>query len=362
MKIGIDASRAFLKNRTGIEEYSYQTIKNLRDELKGHQVVLYTREKQKVDFELPKKWRIKVVKFPRLWTQLGLSFEMLAHPVDTLFIPAHTVPIIHPKSTLVVVHGLEYEFCPDAYSWSDRLYMRLTIKKSCQWASKIIAVSENTKKDLMRLYKVPGEKVGVIYEGYDSHQNSESDGIVDDRLLMIDEKFLLFIGRIEQRKNIENSVKAFEILKEKYELPHKLVLAGKPGHGYESIRSQISNSKFQNDIVELGYISDEEKWELLKRADVFVFPTLYEGFGIPVLEAQSAGCPVVASNNSSIPEVALESAILVDPQNPEEIAESINLLISDKSAKNAIIGKGLENVKRFDWKKCSQEISLLLTK
>ena len=399
MKIGIDASRAFLKNRTGIEEYSYQTIMHLRDFLdddqarlastSGHlresrRVVLYIRKSHKsqvASHKWPENWKIKVVNFPRLWTQVGLSLEMLLHPVDVLFVPAHTVPIIHPEKTIVVVHGLEYEFCPDAYSWIDRFYMRLTIRKSCQWASGIVAVSENTKKDLVRLYKVPENKIKVIYEGYGGchSERSESDvrkmneveesgggiiaseikdGILTSRLgAPQDDKFLLFVGRIEQRKNIENIIKAFEILKEKYNISQKLVLAGRPGHGYEKIKSQILNLKSKKDIVELGYVSEDEKWELLKKADVFVFPTLYEGFGIPILEAQSVGTPVVASNNSSISEVALDSALLVDPKNSEEIAESVNLLISDKSAKNAIIAKGLENVKRFSWEKCAREVA-----
>ena len=157
MKVGIDASRAFLKDRTGIEEYSYQVLKHLTHEIKNDQVVLYLRKKQSADFELPKNWETKIIKFPYLWTQLGLALEMLFHPVDTLFIPAHTVPCIHPKNTVVTIHGLEYEFCPEAYSFLERIYMSCSIKNSCKWASSIIAVSENTKKDLMKLKNSPKE-------------------------------------------------------------------------------------------------------------------------------------------------------------------------------------------------------------
>lgn len=182
----------------------------------------------------------------------------------------------------------------------------------------------------------------------------------DDRLLMTDDKYFLFIGRIEERKNIGNIIKAFEILKEKYDISHKLVLAGKPGFGYEKIQNKIQETRYNNQIVLTGFISEEEKWELLKKAEAFVFPTLYEGFGIPALEAQSVGCPVVASNNSSIPEVVEGSALLVDPQDPKDIAESIYKLISDESLKNAIIAKGLENVKRFSWDKCANQITELI--
>ncbi len=193
------------------------------------------------------------------------------------------------------------------------------------------------------------------------------------------QKFLLFVGRIEERKNIANIIKAFEILKDKYNIPHGLVLAGKPGHNYENIKFQILNSKFKEEIQELGFVSEDEKWELLKKADVFIFPTLYEGFGIPILEAQSVGCPVVASNNSSILEVTschsgLDSessekgrahfdtcsALLIDPSNSIEIAEKIFAIFSNEEREKDLIEKGLENVKRFNWDKCAMEISVIL--
>ena len=162
MRIGIDGSRAFLEKRTGIEEYAYQVIKNLRDQLSCFEVCLYLRKNQTVDFEIPANWKIKVINWPFFWTQGGLSLEMLFHPIEALFIPAHTVPLIHPKKTVVTIHGLEYEFCPQAYSLWERIYMRVSIRKSCQWASRIISVSENTKKDLMKLYKVTEEKIEVV--------------------------------------------------------------------------------------------------------------------------------------------------------------------------------------------------------
>ena len=177
MTIGIDASRAFVKTKTGIEEYSYRVIKHLRDCLSdepsfakasaGKQVILYCNPAINIrpDFKLPASWKIKYLRAPIFWTQARLSLEMLFHPVDVLFVPAHTVPLIHPKNTVVTILGLEYEFCPKAYSLFERLYMRWSIRKSCQWAKRIVAVSENTKKDLVRLYKVPEEKVQVVHEG-----------------------------------------------------------------------------------------------------------------------------------------------------------------------------------------------------
>lgn len=351
MIIGIDASRAFVQNRTGIEEYSYQVIKSLMNELKEHQVVLYIRKNQKADFNLPDNWKIKTIKWPYLWTQVGLSLELLFHPVNTLFIPAHTVPFVRPKNTIVTVHGLEYEFCSKAYSFWERVYMRIVIKNSCKWSKKIIAVSKNTKKDLINLYKVPEEKIKVIYEGTNLNQNKS----IENK----DDSYLLFIGRLEERKNILGIVEAFEILKEKHKIPHKLVLAGNPGYGYDSIKLKVKSSKLKEEIVFKGFVGEEEKFKLLRKTEIFLFPSFYEGFGLPILEAQIAGVPVVTSNVSSMPEIADSSAILVDPNKPEEIAEAAFNLISDESLKNDIINKGFENVKRFSWEKCSEEISKL---
>lgn len=367
MLIGIDGSRAFLKDRTGIEEYSYRVIKNLADKLKKHEIILYIRKNQKIDFALPKNWKIKTIHFYYLWTQLGLSLEMLFYPVDVLFVPAHTVPIIHPKNTIVTIHGLEYEFCPNAYSFWEKIYMRCSIKKSCQWTSSIIAVSNNTKMDLMRLYNVDGKKIQVIYEGCNNNDkftisNFQSNPNLQNSNLEINSKFLLFIGRLEERKNIIGTIKAFEILKEQYKIPHKLFLAGKPGFGYEKIKNEIANVNCRKDIIELGFIDKNKKTELLEKADIFIFPSFYEGFGLPILEAQLSGVPVVTSGVSSIPEVANGSAILVDPNNSEDIADAVYKLISDENFRQEIIKKGQENVLRFSWEKCAKEIAQVLVK
>jgi glycosyltransferase involved in cell wall biosynthesis len=307
---------------------------------------------------------------------------MLFHPVDVLFVPAHTVPLLHPQKTIVTIHGLEYEFCPGAYSLLDRWYMRFSIRHSVRVASTVIAVSENTRRDLECLYCVPSKKIVVVSEGY-----STSDGITRNQKFVTrvnqaaEEKrvtgyqlpmttpYLLFLGRLEERKNVVRIIEAFGILKEKYKIPHRLVLAGKRGYGYGSIKYQISlsvrqagNIKYRDEVVELGYVSEEEKWELLKHADVFVFPSLYEGFGIPILEAQSVGAPVLTSNTSSLPEVGGEGAVFVDPWSAESIAEGIWRVLSDGVFRDGIIAKGSRNVERFSWERCAEEVAATFSK
>lgn len=154
----------------------------------------------------------------------------------------------------------------------------------------------------------------------------------------MESKYILYLGSNHKRKNINGLKKAFKILKEKYRIPHELVLAGVKNH-----------------------ISGDEKWQLLKNAEVFVFPSFYEGFGMPVLEAQAVGLPVVASKISSFPEILGDSALLIDPYKPEEIAETIYKIIKNPKLRNSLIKKSQENVKRFSWQKCAEETLKILT-
>jgi len=169
-------------------------------------------------------------------------------------------------------------------------------------------------------------------------------------------KYILYLGSDNPRKNIDGIIAAFGILKEKYKIPHKLILAGLRQEG----KSQ--------DIVFMSYVNEEEKWELLKNAEVFVYPSFYEGFGLSVLEAQKSGVPVVASNNSSFPEIlgdpsngGASSALLVNPENSSEISEAIYKILSDKYLSNELVRKGYENAKRFSWLKCAEETLRVIT-
>jgi len=364
MKIGIDASRAFIKDRTGIEEYSFQVINHLMDKITEQEVSLYIKGNQKKKLEclnMPSNWQVKVIKWPFLWTHIGLSMELLFHPVDILFIPAHIIPLIFPKKTVVTVHGLEYEFCPEAYSFWAKSYMRWAIRRSCRKASWIISVSENTKGDLIKLYNVPKDKIRVIYEGTaNKYQAPKSNIQKNTKFRVPNYKYIIFIGRLERRKNIAGIIEAFEILKEKYQIKHNLMLVGKPGHGYEDIKNKIYNSKFKSEIIETGFVDEEEKNKLLKSADLFLFPTFYEGFGLPILEAQNLEIPVVTSNVSSLPEISGDSALKVNPFDSHEIADAVLRILNDDELRKSLIERGKLNCRRFSWDGCASSIADLL--
>ncbi len=365
--IGLDGSRAFLKYRTGIEEYSYQVIRHLRDVLIEDKVRLYVRKKLRfrqgrlvfvypeIDFSLPDNWELRGIWAPRFWTQIGLSLEMFFRPVDTLFVPAHTLPLIGGKRNVVTVHGLEYEVSKESYGFWERLYMRYSIRYSCWEADAVIAVSENTKQDLMRLYRTPEERIRVVYEGYQDSEKFQIQNFKKEDKVHEIKPYLLFVGRLEERKNVYRIVEAFEILKERCQMPHQLVLVGKPGFGYSAIKIKMEKSKWKNEMQEMGYVTQEEKQSLLQNARAFIFPSLYEGFGLPILEAQSYGVPVVTSCLSSLPEVGGEGALYADPYNPTDIAEKLYqaLTLTDE-AKIVLQEKMKTNLKQFSWESCAQ--------
>lgn len=364
MLIGINATAAFKHPRCGVEEYSYQLIKHLTmlPQVQEHRFFLYVpknlyetvaRSENFFWQNLPKNFTLKPLSFPIMWTQIRLSCQMLFNPPEVLFIPVHVLPLVHPKNSIVTVQGLEYEYYPEMYPVYHLKYLRWSTKYAVRRAKKVLAASESTKNDLMKFYQVPVDKIEVVYHGFvlpESFGNQKTE-----RSLRGPKPYLLYLGRIELKKNIAGLIKAFEILKKNYQIPHELVLAGADGYGAENLKFQIQNSRFKNDIILTGYLNEREKERFLQNADLFLFPSFYEGFGLPILEAQSYEVPVVTSSISSMPEVAGQAAILVDPHDSESIAQGIYLLLNNKSLRDKLINQGLVNLKRFSWQKCAQK-------
>lgn len=351
MVIGIDASRIENSNRTGVENYNFELIARLINSDKKNSYVLYSRKPS--DIKLDENIKNKILKFPLFWTQIRLSIEMLLHMPDVFFIPGHTVPLIHPKNTVVIIHGLEYEYFPRSYSFWERFKNRIGTYFSARWAKVIVTPSENTKSDLVNLYKIKPEKIKVIYPGIPTiHHN----GIQTE----VGKPYILFIGRIEHRKNIIRIIKAFEKLKKDKKIPYQLVLAGKNGFGFEAIKKYVDCSEFKKEINLLGFVDESKKNNLLGTADVFVFPTLYEGFGFPILEAMRHGVPVVTSNIGSAKEIAGNAALLVDPRSIDQIADSVYKIINDNGLRKELVKQSYENIKRFNWDNCTAKVLEIL--
>lgn len=357
MIIGIHAKSVFKYERTGVEEYAYQLIKHIAmlDEAKKHIFLLYTPQFLKSGLFLPNNFAVKKMYSPFFWTNGMFSLKMLLNAPDVLFMPTNFLPMFYPKKNVVTIHGLEFEYFPEAYPKDLLRYLKDNTRRVVGAADKIIAVCQATKNDLIKFYNADPRKITVVHHGVNPQI------AYHHKYPPIDENYILFIGRLEKKKNLRNIIKAFDVLKEKYKVPHKLVLVGKPGFGFHEIREEIDGALHKQHIVQTGYISHEEKESFFKFADAFVFPPFYQGFGMPVLEAQLRGVPVIASNIPSVAEVAGDGALLVDPASVEQLAAAIYKVISDKSVKEDLINRGIANTKKYSWFKCAQETLDILT-
>ncbi|MBU1895262.1 glycosyltransferase family 4 protein [Patescibacteria group bacterium] len=369
MKIGIDASRANEKKKTGVSWYAFHLIQELKKIIPDNvQVVLYSRESLQGELvNLPDNWTQKVLKWPpkKFWTQIRLSWEMMFHRPDVLFVPAHVFSIIHPKKTVMTVHDVAAVKFPESYNWFERWYSvwsaRVALKKLWRIIVPTNFVATELKKQETR-NKKQKDNIFAVHHGYDKrYKKIEDEAKIVDVLEKygIKKPFIMTIGRIEEKKNTKRIVEAFDELRIKnYEL--RLVLVGKPGHGYEKVQATIGQSEFKDDIITPGWVDEEDLSYLINSAEVFVFPSLYEGFGIPVLEAMACGTPVVASKGSSLEEVGGEAVLYVDPKSVENIAETIKQLIDNKELREEKIKLGFERVKEFSWKKCAEKTLKIL--
>ena len=432
MKIGIDASRANRQYKSGTEWYSYHLIKELAKIDSKNQYILYTDKplidglsnltssqeelkEAKHDFikgEENAGWqkiisphnnfRCKIIKqyLPFFWTQLNLSLEMLFHPPDVLFIPAHTLPIIHPRKSVVTIHDIGFIYNQQLYSHKriesvSPAYVRLlnllikiitlgkygsnvfdyhlwSTKFTLKHAKKIITVSKFSKKEIERTYPTDQNKIQVIYNGYDDKLYQPITKKFSPQLATnsinqilnkydIKQPYIFYVGRLEKKKNISTLVEAYAIMREKYKnIKHKLVLVGSASHGFDEINYIIQEFNLNNEVILTGWMPEEDMPFIYYGATAFVFPSCYEGFGIPLLQAMACGTPIAASNISAISEIVEDSVLLFDPLDKKNMAEAIAKIIIDNDLQKGLIAKGQRRINYFSQKKNVQETLALL--
>ncbi len=264
-------------------------------------------------------------------------------------------PFFLPKSCKLVplVTDLAVFRMPEVYDRSRVLLWRLQYQYVCRRAERFLAISEFTKSEMVQVLGIPPEKISVIPMAC-----REDLAPVEDEAALaaarekygLSERYILFVGNNNPRKNLKRTIRAFDRMKERTGLPHKLIIAGEQGWRFDRADA-LREIKHQGDVVFTGFVPDEDMPALYSAADLFAFPTLYEGFGIPVLEAQKCGTPVVTSDRSALPEVAGDSAELVDPYDVESIRAGMTKVLSQRSAAEELIRRGFENVKRFSWER-----------
>ncbi|MBU0668384.1 glycosyltransferase family 4 protein [Patescibacteria group bacterium] len=362
--IGIDC-RMYSSRFTGIGRYVYELTRNLFRLDDQNNYVLFFNDPEYDLFDPPND-RIRKVKVNvphySLKEQTKFNRILKRSNLDLMHFTHFNAPILYKKPSIVTIHDLTLSFYPGKKmtSFLHRMGYHIVIKNAVKNAKKIISVSENTKRDLQKLMHIPSEKIEVIYEGVDSNFRPITDetyAMAIKEKLKIDKPYLLYTGVWRSHKNLKNLINAFSILKEEYDYDGYLVITGRKDPVYApDILSQTYSLELHGDIIFTGMVDEMELIALYGGAQVYVFPSLYEGFGLSPLEAMQCGVPVAASRSSCIPEVCGEqSALYFNPNDPANMAETIYSIISDSDLRARLIQSGLARVKNFSWQKMTEE-------
>ncbi len=356
MLIGIDASRAARAQRTGTEAYSLHLIQALVEINCSHRFRLYTPAPISNLQSPTSNLEVRVIPFPRLWTHLRLAWELKHRPPDALFVPAHVLPLVCPVPAIVTVHDLGYMHYPEAHRRFDRWYLDWTTRRHVRLAARLVADSEATRDDLVRYYHADSARIAVVYPGRDESltrvNDPEAMAVVKARY-GISGDYLLYIGTLQPRKNLVRLVEAFARV-QKPDL--RLVLAGQKGWLYADLFARVEALGLSGRVIFTGYVADDDKAALLSGATALVYPSLYEGFGLPVLEAMACGTPVLTSDVSSLPEVAGDAALLASPLDTEAIAAGMARLVADAGLRHALVERGFLQIRRFSWAQAARQV------
>jgi glycosyltransferase involved in cell wall biosynthesis len=371
VKIGIDC-RMYASRFTGIGRYVYELTENLLKLDHENEYVFFFNHPEYESFH-PRGRRVQKVLVNSAHYSFSEQTVFLYHlykaNLDLMHFTHFNAPILYRRPSVVTIHDLTLSFFPGRKMTSalHRIGYHFTLKSTVRKAKKIISVSQNTKKDLEHFFRVPSGKISVIYAGVNGQFKPIKDKAKLSALRQkfhLDKPYLLYTGVWRTHKNLPNLIRAFHILKQDHHFEGYLVITGRedPLYGPE-IRKEIESLKLQNDVIFPGLVDEKDLVLLYNGAVAYVFPSLYEGFGLPPLEAMQCGIPVAASNVSSIPEICgQDNALFFNPEDPQNIAATIFRILSQKSLRKQLIENGFKRVKNFSWEKMAREILKLYKK
>lgn len=366
MLIGIDASRAVAAERTGTENYTLYLIRALVARGGERRFRLYL-QRQPGEGLLPRSERVtwRVIPFPRLWTHMRLAWETLWHAPDVLFVPAHVLPLVHPRRCVVTVHDLGFRHYPQAHTRWSRWYLEWSTRRNARVARRVIVDSQATRADLMACYGTPADKIVVAYpagsEGMAPVRDADALAAVRTRY-GTGERYFLYVGTLQPRKNIPALVRAYAALVAAGTLAAdvNLVVSGKQGWLSAEIAATVAELGLQQRVVLTGYVSQADLPALLSGALAYVLPSWYEGFGLPVLEAMACETPVICSNVSSLPEVAGDAALLVPPDDVPALSEALRKIYSEPALRDSLVARGRARAAAFTWERCAEQVLAVL--
>ena len=369
MRIGIDCRTILspeLGEKAGVGHYTFYLVKNLLGIDKKNEYVLFFDHRFPNTKEFKQK-NVKIVHFPFSqykkympygYAHLIVSAVISRENLDIFHAPANTIPLSLDIPSVLTVHDLAIYKHPSWFPPKQNFSTKYLVPRSVKKAKKIISVSNSTKKDLKSVFKAKEKDIKVIYEGFEKEKKISQNKINKvKRKFRTGDNFVFYIGTVEPRKNLDLLVRAFDNLvcsdHKKYK-DYKLIIAGQKGWKFDKFFSAVKKVKCGR-VHYINYVTHEEKVALLSSATCFAFPSLFEGFGLPVLEAMSLGTPVITSDVSSLPEVAGKAAVLVNPKQVKSIEKALSQVLRLKTKRTSLIKKGKKQAKIFSWKKCARE-------
>jgi glycosyltransferase involved in cell wall biosynthesis len=372
MLIGIDC-RSLLAAKTGIGVYTnrllaeLEGIDNLVLKCYLHLPFLNPKKKRRAlaAVELAHQ-RLELVSqsFPPpkiqrlLWSYSDLMpVETIIGDVDVFHSTSLIMPPLRKAKGVLTIYDLTFMLFPEYHGKGMQAITR-DIRKYVSRSDCVIAISEHTKRDIMEHLQVPEERVRVTMLAADERYRPVNDpeAITTAKSKFgIDGDYILYTGTLEPRKNIPALIRAYAQLRHEAKITHRLVLAGKKGWLYDEILESVRTLGLEKDVIFTGYVADEDMLYLYNGAELFVYPSFYEGFGLPPLEAMACGCPVVTSNTSSLPEVMGDAGLMVDPNRPEELAEAMWRILDNGELRSELRAKGLQRAAEFSWQRCAEE-------
>jgi glycosyltransferase involved in cell wall biosynthesis len=291
-----------------------------------------------------------------LFDQISIPRAARKYGCDVIINLKHSVPLLTGARTIFVMHGADWLAFPQNYYFFDRMYHKISLPLFCSKADRIISVSNDATRIAIEKLRLPPSKFATIYHGFrkDFRRVEDPERLARARArYKLPERFILYVGRIYPMKNVRGLVEAFAKLRDR--IPHSLVIAGIKHYKTEADFAAIDQYALHDRVIPTGFVEEEDLPVLYSMADAFVLPSLYEGFGIPLLEAMACGCPVVTSKAGSCPEVVDGAGVLVDPRDAGDIAEGIYKVVTNPELAAGMVRKGYQRVPQFSWEKCAQE-------
>jgi glycosyltransferase involved in cell wall biosynthesis len=352
MRVGVEARLLSSARPTGIENHLRELLRGFSELDDPPELILYTREETPpVPFGV-----IRPIRVPFGWLSLALPIVATLERCNALYFPYPVLPPITPRPTATIVFDVSFLIMPQLYPPEMLSNLVRPIELGVRRADRVIAISKQTAQDLRTHYDLPSEKIALIYPGAPSgfSRIPDADRIVAERFSLTG-PYILGVGTIQPRKNFRRLVEAFALLVEREGIQHHVVIAGQEGWGWQEVSEAIGKYGLSSRVHVLGYVDRAAMAALYSSAELLAFPSLYEGFGFPILEAMACGAPVLTSSVSSMPEAAGDVALYVDPLEVESIAQGILRLITDESLRADLVQKGLGRTALFSWRESARQ-------